>query len=254
MANLIACRIASYGKFQDRGWSHLPTVGIRHVEIPVPGPDEIGDVGKRLADHGLLASSFQGNCQITNPGLLDDMRTQLRACTELGVRILFLSVKGGDTPRPEVWARMREVGDLAAAAGVTVVMETHPDLISNGDVGRQTIEAINHPSVRINYDTANVYYYNQNVDAVGELKKLIEYVVAVHLKETNGGYQTWHFPALGQGVVDFPEVFRLLNARGFTGPFTMELEGIKGIEWDEAGQVQCVEDSVAYLRRIGALT
>jgi sugar phosphate isomerase/epimerase len=107
--------------------------------------------------------------------------------------------------------------------------------------------------VRVNFDTANVYYYNRDVDAVTELKKLIEYVASVHLKETNGQYETWHFPALGKGVVDFPEIFRLLNARGFYGPFTMELEGIKGEEWDEAATIQCVADSVAYLRRIGAM-
>lgn len=253
MSNLIACRIASYGKFQDLAWSHLPSVGVRHVEMPVPDPGEIDDTRKRLADHGLQASSLQGKCQIAKPDVADDMRTQLYACSELGAKLLFLSVKKGDTPADDVWERMREIGELARVEGVTVVMETHPDLITNGEVGRATIEAINHPNIRINYDTANVYYYNEGIDSVAELKKLIDYVGAVHLKETNGGYKTWHFPALGKGIVDFPTIFSTLAARGFHGPYTIEIEGIEGVEWDETAQLAAISDSLDYLRRIGAM-
>lgn len=251
MSNVIACRIASYGKFEDRGWSHLPAIGIRHVEVPVPAPGELDVLRKRLADHGLTVTSLQGKCNVALPDVADSMRMQLYACSELGAKLCFLSVKGGDLERETVWERMRAIGDLAASEGVTIVMETHPDLMSNGQVGRATIEAISHPNVRVNFDTANIYYYNENVDTVEELKKVIEYVAAVHLKDTNGKYKTWHFPALGEGIVDFPEIFRLLNARGFTGPFTMELEGVEGVELDEAGQLKMVADSVDYLRKIG---
>lgn len=254
MNNLIACRIASYGKFQDLAWSHLPTIGIRHVEMPAPDPGEIDDTRKRLADHGLQASSLQGKCQIAKPDVADDMRTQLYACSELGAKILFLSVKKGDTPEADAWDRMREIGELARVEGVTVVMETHPDLVTNGDVGRATMEAINHPNVRINYDTANVYYYNEGIDSVTEMNKLIEFVGAVHLKETDGGFKSWHFPALGKGMVDFPKVFQTLAARGFRGPYTLEIEGIAGIEWDEAAQLASIADSVAYLRTIGVMS
>lgn len=254
MDHLIACRIASYGKFQDKAWSHLPTVGIRNVEMPAPEPGEITAAKKQLADHGLTATSLQGKCQIGKPDVADDLRTQIHACSELGAKFLFLSVKKADTPEADVWERMRAIGDLAQAEGVTVVMETHPDLVTNGDVGRRTMEAINHPAVRINYDTANVYYYNEGADAVEELRKLIDYVAAVHLKETTGAFKTWHFPGLGHGNVNFPEIFKLLDARGFTGPYTLEIEGIEGIEWDEAAQLEAIADSAAYLRRIGAMS
>ena len=80
---------------------------------------------------------------------------------------------------------------------------------------------------------------------------MLDLVAAVHLKDTPGGYQEWTFPALGTGVVDFPEVFRMLEDRGFTGPFTMELEGTKGIERSEQQQLDYVADSFEYLRRIG---
>jgi len=131
------------------------------------------------------------------------------------------------------------------------VIETHPNLVTNGTVGRETMERVNHPNVRINWDTANVYYYNDGVDGIAEMKKLIEFIGAVHLKDTNGRPKTWHFPALGEGIVDFKEIFRLLNARGFNGPFTMEIEGVEGESLDRAATEDRVARSVDHLRRLG---
>lgn len=252
MRNTIAVRLASYGRYQELGWSHLPSIGISHVEIPVPPVEEQAAVQRRLREHGLSATSLQARCDISQPDAVEVMRPQLESCAALGARVCFVSIKAGQTDRAVVWERLQAIGDVAADLGVTVAMETHPDLITNGDVACQTMQAINHRHVRVNFDTANIYFYNQQRTAVGELEKILEYVASVHLKDTPGGYQEWNFPTLGTGVVDFPAIFRRLNARGFTGPFTLELEGTKGVERDQAGQLAYIADSVAYLRRIGA--
>jgi len=93
----------------------------------------------------------------------------------------------------------------------------------------------------------------QGIDGIEELKKVLEYVEGVHLKDTDGGYKSWHFPALGQGIVDFPTVFRLLNERGMCGPFTIEIEGIGGEETTPELVSQRMSRSAQYLRDIGAL-
>ena len=85
------------------------------------------------------------------------------------------------------------------------------------------------------------------------MNKVINYIGAVHLKDTNGGFREWYFPALGEGVVKFPEIFRILNTRGFYGPWTMELEGIQGETLTEEGAKERVASSVRYLRSIGVL-
>jgi sugar phosphate isomerase/epimerase len=254
MPNIIACRLASYGDYQDRAWTHLPEIGIRNVELPVPAPADVAATLRRLGDHGLTATSVQGRCDISQPDAAATMQAQLEACAALDARFCFVSIKAGDTPRPQVWQRMREVGDRAAALNVTVVMETHPDLVTNGDIARETMQAIDHPHVRINFDTGNIHFYNRDRTAAGELTKIIDYVAAVHIKDSSGNYQEWNFPSLGTGVVDFPEVFRMLNARGFTGPFAMELEGTKGVERTEDEQLEYIAASVRYLREIGVLT
>ncbi|MHC4982631.1 MAG: sugar phosphate isomerase/epimerase family protein [Planctomycetota bacterium] len=252
MGNLIACRLSSYGKFQDRAWSHLPELGIKHVEIILPPAGELEDMRKRLADHGLAVSSVHAECDVQQPDAAQAMRPRLESCSDLGAKICFVSAGSGGVERSIVCDRLRKVGDAAAEFGLTVALETHPDLAANGDVARQTMEAVDHPNVRINFDTANIYFYNKGRKAEEELAKVVDYVASVHLKDTNGEYQTWHFPTLGEGVVDFPAVFKMLGARGFAGPYTIELEGIKGVELDEPGQLKYVAGSVAYLRSIGA--
>lgn len=253
MQRIVACRIASYGAFQHRAWDHLPTLGVRHVEAPVPPRGEAGELRERLRRHGLEAASLQGKVELASPDAVSQADVCFEACAALDVPRLFLSVKRGGMDPETAYDRLRRLGDAAAHHGVTVVLETHPDLLTNGDLARQTMQAVDHPHVRLNFDTANVYYYNRGVTARGELAKCIDYVAAVHLKDTGGGYRAWDFPALGAGVVDFPAVVAMLDARGFSGPYTMELEGQEGVEYTEASRLAMVSESVAHLRRIGLM-
>jgi len=47
-----------------------------------------------------------------------------------------------------------------------------------------------------------------------------ERIGQVRLHDTNGEYEEHYLP--GEGIVDFPAVFRDLHARGYTGPFTLD--------------------------------
>ena len=250
---LIACRLASYGKFQDRAWTHLPQIGIRNVEFEIPADGNMEPWARRLSEHGMTATSLHAICDIKGDDAVQVMARQLAICGQMQVRYCFVSMHAGEADRAAIWDRLRRIGDETREQDVTVVLETHPDLVTNAAVARQTMEAIDHPNLRINFDTANVYFYNHDVTAHGELAQIIDYVAAVHLKDSTGEYKAFDFPPLGQGIVDFPKIFAMLGERHFVGPCTMELEGSTGVELDEADQLKYVADSAAYLRGIGAL-
>lgn len=250
-ANLLACNLGSYGKYRDAAYGHLTTIGITHVEIPAPAPDEIDQVKAKLAQHGLSASSVMGKIDIESDDAGEKFVPTLEATEALGAKVIFVSVHAGEVDKQIVYKRLRSVGDEAAKRGITVGMEAHPDLITNGDVALETMQAIDHPNIRVNYDTANVHYYNHGIDSVAELKKTLDYVGSMHLKDTNGEYKTWFFPTFGVGIVDFKAIFDLLNGRGFYGPFTMEIEGCEGDDLNEEETCRRVADSAAYLRSIG---
>jgi sugar phosphate isomerase/epimerase len=247
--NVIAVNLGSYGRYRQNAMSHLQSIGIRHVEIGVPAPDKVEEVARQLAQFGLTASTMLAPCDLKKEA--ETFAPYARTAKQMGVPILFISAKAGDLPRQQAYQRLRELAEVAEQSGVTLALETHPDLAENASVARETIAAVNHPRLGWNLDTANLYYYNHNVTAVEECRKGLDLIRSVHLKDTNGGFETWNFPALGDGVVDFAGVFGLLNGRGFTGPFTFELEGIKGESLTEAETQARVARSLDHLKAIG---
>jgi len=247
----IACRRDSYLPFVERAFPHMASLGFRHTEIPFPAPEEFDAIRDSLSSHGLSATSLHGEIEVGQDDVELQVEAQKPVFEALGCHVLFVSVRLGDTPLDLACERLRRAGQAAAEAGLTIVLETHPELVTNGDVALDTMRRIDHPNVRINFDTANIYFYNEGLAAVSELQKIAPFVAAVHLKDTDGGYRHWHFPALGEGVVDFPGVFAALDAAGFEGVYTLEIEGLDRETKDE--QVLCarIEKSVEYLRGIG---
>ena len=253
MENIVACNLGSYRQFGVNAYAHLAEIGLTNVEIGVPSADSVDALQSKLKSHGLTATSLLGRCDVQSDTVVEDFQTTLNIANEMDVKVIFVSVHAGETDKNEVYDRLRAIGENAEPLGVKVCLETHPDMAHNGDIALETMKGVNHPNIRINFDTGNVYYYNHDVDAVTEVKKIVDYVGAVHLKDTNGGYRTWNFPTLGEGVVDYKAVFQTLNETGFYGPFTMELEGIEGENLDEAGVKARVADSLQHLKDIGVI-
>lgn len=253
MENIIACNLGSYRQFSAGAYTHLAEIGLTNVEIGVPAAESVDEVQSNLEAHGLTATSLLGHCDVQSETVVSDFQPTLEIADQMDVKIIFVSVHAGEVDKTAVYDRLRAIGENAAPSGIKVCLETHPDLIHNGDIALETMQAVNHPNICVNFDTGNVYYYNHNVTAVGEVEKVIPHVGAVHLKDTNGDYRTWHFPTLGEGVVDFKAVFQTLNAAGFYGPFTMELEGVEGEDLNEAGVHARVADSLQHLKDIGVI-
>lgn len=247
----LAVRIMSYGAHQDEAWAHLRSIGVRHVFMQAPAPDGVDALAARLKEHGLDVPVFRGEADLAKDSYAADLEPQLAVCEKMGVKFLFLSAKPGDTPLETVYARLRAAGDAAQQHGVTLTLETHPPLGANGGTQVATMKGVNHPNVRVNYDTANITYYNRDTDAVAELKKSLDYVRTVEFKDHTGGFETWDFPVTGKGVVDFKAVTALLVEHGYDGPVTIEFEGTKGVDLTKEELFQAIADSVAFVRTLG---
>lgn len=251
LSNPLAIRIMNYGKYQDAAWTHLPSIGMHHIFLPVPVADEVAGVEKRLADSGLKPLVLRGDTDLGRETSVDELAAQLAVCEKMGVKYMFLSPKHTGVSKEVAYERLRQVGDIAKKHGVIVGLETHRDLGTNGDVHLETMKAVNHPNIRVNFDTGNITFYNRGTDAVSELKKIIDYVAMVELKDHNGQYETWNFPALGKGVVDFPAILKILEEHGYAGPITMEVEGVQGVEMSEPETLKYIADSIAYIQSLG---
>nr|MDO8117703.1 sugar phosphate isomerase/epimerase [Candidatus Sigynarchaeota archaeon] len=266
--NILACRIGSYGPFSLHSYEHLAEIGVKYIERSIPtSNDEVDMLKDILEEFKMKVSSFQVSFDPLNEKAFDaQIEDIMNANKEFGTSVMFTSLKvpestgiakifnskkhGKDDPRSKIFSQLRRMGDQIASRKVRVCLETHPNLVTNGRVGKETMEEINNENIRINFDTANMYYYNKDIDVIAELDLVLPYVGSVHLKDTNGKYKTWYFPALGEGIVNFPKVVEKLSGVGFHGPYTMEIEGIKGDNLTLDLVKTRVKNSVDYMRTI----
>jgi L-ribulose-5-phosphate 3-epimerase len=253
-------------------YRHLAEAGIRYVEVPAfparqgvrwglttfaPELMDGSDVAA-LKDHlqglGLEPVTVAALCDVLEPSEAGALQRRIDFARELGASTVIADA-GQRIEEPDSWrqtiGRVRSLGEYASDAGVRIALETHEGATRTGAIARRLLEEIDHPAVGLNYDTANIIYYNGDVDPATDIRQIADRVLHVHLKDTRGGKGDWQFCTLGQGRVDFPSVIATLESVGFQGPFSLEIEGLEGEDLNRAGHLARVRDSVDYLRRIG---
>lgn len=250
--------------------------GINHLELAMRGHDFGGLV---IPESAVITEKADDDTAREFVAFLERHRVKISGCnvggadirTETGValterRIRFaakwfgvaICVTGAGQPqdageRATIVSSLRRLGDVAAEVGITLALETHKGPTQNADAMLATMAEVDHPHVRLNFDTGNIAYYNKGVNPCDELERVKHLVKNVHLKDNRGGFEDWYFPAVGDGgSVDFVRVRRILDGVGFSGPYTIEIEGIAG-EPDPGidGRQERVSRSVAHLKACG---
>ena len=246
-----SCFPNTYGRFGvQAALDLLPTAGIRWLELPIKNagmpsffkehpvatdastPELIFALKERIAESGLQVSA----CNITSGNPLDPQvveRTlkKLTVASQFGVDLVVGG--GGEIEEESDWptliAHLREIADRCQELGITYCCETHPGTCQNSASMLEFLERVDHPHLQINFDTGNIFYYNESPHLLAEMRSVAQHIKHVHLKDTGGIFKDWHFPALGAaGAVDFAAVRQFLEQIEYNGPCSLELEGIQG--------------------------
>jgi sugar phosphate isomerase/epimerase len=139
----------------------------------------------------------------------------------------------------ELARRWKPILDYADQFGVDIAYELHPgEDLHDGASFELFLEATgNHPRVAINYDPS--HFVLQQMDYIGFIDLYAERIKAFHVKDAEfrpdarsgvyGGYQGWtkrpgRFRSLGDGEVDFGQVFSRMTAIGYRGWAVLEWE------------------------------
>jgi L-ribulose-5-phosphate 3-epimerase len=226
----------------------LAGAGYRGVELAaVPGATEHVDVHgdpaavRALLDRfGLEAVSISGHSDLTTSEGLDHGLAVVAWAERFGVPVVNTAI-GGHAPDVDESeeAFLRNIGplaDAAQAAGLTIALEIHGELMASGERSAPLLDRIGHPAVKVNYDTANVEFYS-GVRAEDDLPAIADRVAHVHLKDMRGEQGEWDFPAIGEGHVDFARVIQILRDAGFLGPYSVEVEFTGGVPWPPLNEV-----------------
>jgi L-ribulose-5-phosphate 3-epimerase len=275
MPPLIACHTNSYGRHGAvAAIEHIRDAGIEWIELPIRTAGfrtrwgdaalvstdstfaDLSHVDALLERHGVHVVSC--TCLAGNP--LDPANTELvrrklDLASHFGVAVAIIDAGWADdeTGREQIYARLREIGDYADKRGITACCETQRGLCLNHREMLTTLNEVNHPRIRANFDTGNLLYYNERIQAEVALAKVCHLVGHVRLKESLGVPGEWHATALGNGgAVDFLRTYQIMRDCGFRAPFSIAIEGVEGEpDLSLAEHHQRVVESVKYLRGIG---
>jgi sugar phosphate isomerase/epimerase len=133
---------------------------------------------------------------------------------------------------------LRTVTRAAERHDVTVGIEPHQAYTSDAETFSRLLNLVDSPNLGINYDTGNAYL--QGNDPVGYLEALgPEQVVHLHAKDISVEQsdeergEVTGTPvgcAVGEGLVEWSEVFAVLEGAGFDGVVSVECGGIEEAE------------------------
>jgi len=139
----------------------------------------------------------------------------------------------------ELAKRWKPLLDYADKMGVDLAFELHPgEDLHDGYSFEMMLKATgNHPRLAINYDPS--HFVLQGLDYIGFIDTYAPYIKAFHVKDAEfrpnakggayGGYAPWkeragRFRSLGDGQVDFKQVFSRLTAAGYSSWAVLEWE------------------------------
>lgn len=267
MSDRLAASTNTYHTYSlEEALAGIAKAGFKSVELSsVPGwtehvrrdadDEELGYVKDLLAKHGLTAISFAGHSDLVSEKGVAEFRKALVLAKKLGIGFVTTSTGGHDASsagsleeqRGSFVANFRPLADEAAAMGIVICLETHGGLLATGAISAELVRDIGRPNVGINYDPGNVIFYGATRPET-DIAAAAPLVTHMHVKDQIGGAGNWNFPAVGAGEIDFAPIFAALDAVGFDGPCSVEVE-FSGEPWPSLPDVDAaVAQSYAFVR------
>jgi len=237
--NKVGCCLGSYGKFSlTRALEGTASSGVKYVEahaVQVPGahfkPEsmtetEMKEARRLIASYGLTPLSVAGHCDLITAEGMQMLRSRVDFALALEAPIVNAATLRDFTceaDREQFIANFIGLKSYIAPRGVTVALETHGDITGKADIFTETLKRIDSDFVKMNYDPANIVYYD-GVEPEDDIVGLTGHIAHMHLKDMHGGKGDYDFPAFGEGRLDYPFILRHVLEHGYKGPFCFEIE------------------------------
>jgi myo-inositol catabolism protein IolH len=166
-------------------------------------------------------------------------KRSIQIAADLGVDSMISEFNGrpedSDRSEAQFWKSLDELLPVFEREGIKLTLEPHPDdFIENGYDAINLIRGINHPNVTFLYCAPHTFHIGN--DAAGIIEYAGDLLTHVHLADafdhtaSSGNRYILNPPGtparihqhldIGQGEVDFDELFRQLRASGFDGTLT----------------------------------
>lgn len=157
-----------------------------------------------------------------------NIRETIALARQIGLKLVtfhagFVPHELGDPLAAKLEARLDEVVDWFAAAGLTLALETGQE---TAVTLRSLLQRLNRPNLGVNFDPANMILYAQG-NPIEALRVLGPWIRQVHIKDARLTKVpgTWgEEVTVGTGEVDWRAFFAALAEAGFAGDCCLERE------------------------------
>lgn len=237
---ILVSTIAYDGYDLDTALKGIADAGAKYVEIayseaytaPVTedafSEEAAGKVLQSLAAADLSCPCLAAHMDMSQTASVDKFKRRIDFAENLGAKYI-VSTAGPIANRDGFLQNIRILGEYAGELGITICLENmgdgRPNIIDSALPAITLIEEINLPSVKINYDFANLLpHCSERLRPEEDYKLALPGTAYFHIKDAaKDQYGHWYFPAIGTGSIDFKSVFEAIAAHPEPIPLSLEL-------------------------------
>lgn len=213
----------------------LSELGLQFAEIPIVDPDKFQalkssyqSLGKELGIYYLCHAPAEGNprdIETLENIYFPKLVKTLSVMPDLDMRLLtFHLLMDARFVAEDVIAYkiefLERLIEKAGDSGITICLE---NLSENATHLADAFEAL--PSLNLCLDLGHAQLLSEHNTSGGFIDRFPERIKHIHVHDNRGGdspNDDLHLP-LGDGIVDFGEIFKKLKAIGYCGTITLEL-------------------------------
>ncbi|CAG5000426.1 hypothetical protein DYBT9275_02461 [Dyadobacter sp. CECT 9275] len=197
-------------------------------------PEHIRATKKMIEDRGIKIVSLDSSAKMhfADPAKrqanLDEARRFIDLAKEL--QASYIRVFPEDLPKDQerqqtidlISKGLLELADYAKGSGVTVLLESHGQVVSK-DILSEIMKAAEHRQVGMIWDIVNMWSVTKEAPAevYAQLKKYIRHI---HVKDAVWVEGKEKFVKIGEGIAPLTEAFKALQAGGYKGYYSFEWE------------------------------
>lgn len=228
-----------------KGWTE-------HV-FPSMSFSELVRIKRKLKESNLEVIAMSGHANLMDQNRLPDFIENMYLAKFFDSQFIVSSIGEAHLEdkehlgEDELVTNIHSLIPILEETGLTLVLEVHGKDHGSGKIINSIVKKVNHPQVKIAYDTANALFYG-DVNLVEDIEASMDNIAYMHLKDKAGERTEWNFPAIGQGDINFDEIFDLFDKHENYVPMSIEIEftdkGPKDFEEVETAVI----DSYNYLK------
>lgn len=218
---------------------------------------EINKLSQFIKDEKFNVSALCAHSNLVDPRLKKESVSYTKSCIDLAVKLNSDIVQGSSGVKPagvsleKAWEtlefNLNEILSCAEKNNIKFTFEPVIMMMINNTQSFLTIvNRLKSGKLYLNFDPSQLIVVDDSIREF--VYKFKNEIMHVHIKDGKGTPDSFEFPPLGMGAVDFNEVFKALSDVGYDGFYSIEYEAHVfgyGAEFEEV-----VVDSIDFIKNI----